>query len=464
MAVRTCLVAFGILSLLAVASLPNESPFAFAGSAQADDDDGGDGGGADNDDDNGGVGGGASNDDDDDDGPGASGRGSRDRAVSPNRRTAAPPRATEPVQRLLFARNEIVALDLDDGSLAELIAQGFTLIEERSVPAIGQTARRLSVPPDQTLEAARETVRGFAPGGGADFNHFYRSEGDESSLCDGPHCAARSLIGWPEQALAPLTCGVNVAIGVIDTGINADHEALASVKIEVHRIVEDETLDRSRAIHGTAVAALLVGAAGSRTPGLLPEAQLVAVDAFHRTGGDERADVFALVEAMDFLVARGTRVLNLSLAGPANAVLEEAIARLHDAGIVVVAAAGNGGPRAEPAFPAAYSTVIAVTAVDSSGAIYRRAGRGDHIDIAAPGVEVWTAASIRGARPKSGTSFAAPFVSAAAALLLAAEPDLTAEDVRHRLKSAARDLGDAGEDPVFGAGLLQASGFCVSTD
>jgi subtilisin family serine protease len=165
---------------------------------------------------------------------------------------------------------------------------------------------------------------------------------------------------------------------------------------------------------------------------------------------------------MDFLAGRGTRVLNLSLAGPPNAVLEEAIARLAAAGVVVVAAAGNGGPRAEPAYPAAYPTVIAVTAVDRSGAIYRRAGRGDHIDIAAPGVEVWTAASVRGARPKTGTSFAAPFVSAAAALLLGAEPNLAPADVRLRLKAAAQDLGETGEDPVFGAGLVQATGLCSS--
>jgi minor extracellular protease Epr len=457
-------VTLAAMALLVAASVPSGTPFAFVGSAHADDDDGG---GDDSDDDGGGGGGGGggSADDDDDDGPGASRPSARDRVLSPTRRPTAPavaPSQAAPVQRPLFARNEIVVLDLEDAGLARLFAQGFRLIEERPVPSIGQTARRLAVPPDVTLEAARETVRGLAPGGEADFNHFYRSEADETATCDGPHCAARSLIGWPEGVLAPLSCGASVPIGVIDTGINASHEALVSGRIEVHRLVEDDSLDPSRAIHGTAVAALLVGAADSRTPGLLPEAQLIAVDAFHTSAGDERADVFALVEAMDFLAGRGTRVLNLSLAGPPNAVLEEAIARLAAAGVVVVAAAGNGGPRAEPAYPAAYPTVIAVTAVDRSGAIYRRAGRGDHIDIAAPGVEVWTAASVRGARPKTGTSFAAPFVSAAAALLLGAEPNLAPADVRLRLKAAAQDLGETGEDPVFGAGLVQATGLCSS--
>ncbi|MDO5706956.1 MAG: S8 family serine peptidase, partial [Paracoccus sp. (in: a-proteobacteria)] len=91
---------------------------------------------------------------------------------------------------------------------------------------------------------------------------------------------------------------------------------------------------------------------------------------------------------------------------------------------------------------------------------YRRASRGEHIDLAAPGVEVWTAASISGARPQTGTSFAAPFVTAAAALLLQENPDLTPADLREQLRASARDLGAKGQDDIYGHGLLTVPEVC----
>ncbi|TIP63359.1 MAG: peptidase S8, partial [Mesorhizobium sp.] len=72
---------------------------------------------------------------------------------------------------------------------------------------------------------------------------------------------------------------------------------------------------------------------------------------------------------------------------------------------------------------------------------YRRAGRGEHIDLAAPGVQVWTAASVSGARPKTGTSFAAPFVAAAAALMKSANSNATTADIQDALGKSAEDLG-----------------------
>ncbi|TKA95961.1 protease, partial [Cereibacter changlensis] len=196
-------------------------------------------------------------------------------------------------------------------------------------------------------------------------------------------------------------------------------------------------------------------------PGLVPGARLVAVDAFHRAGADERADVFTLIASLGFLADAGVRVINLSLAGPENGALAETVERLTTTqDIVVISAAGNGGPSADPAYPAAYEQVVAVTAVDREGEIYRRAVRGAHLDLAAPGVDVWTAASVSGARWKTGTSFAVPFVTAAAAILREARPELTAAEIAQDLRRRAQDLGDPGPDEVFGAGLLSLGALC----
>ncbi|CAN0590132.1 unnamed protein product, partial [Ectocarpus sp. 12 AP-2014] len=142
-------------------------------------------------------------------------------------------------------------------------------------------------------------------------------------------------------------------------------------------------------------------------------------------------------------------------------VLEDTLLQLtRERRIAVIAAVGNDGPQAKAAYPAAYDNVIAVTAVDRGGTLYRRAIRGPHVELAAQGVEVWTAASVEGARWKTGTSFAAPYVTAAAVLFLQQDPTLTPEEIRARLTAAARDLGTEGFDETHGHGLLNLGGVC----
>lgn len=379
-------------------------------------------------------------DDDDDDGP-------RRLRVQPRRAPA--PVAPPPAQ----ATDEILARGLSDGDVALLQDRGFEVLR-RTTLSDGTTMLRLRKPADLSMDQAREAVRDSGSAPAADFNHFYRPE---QGACQTIDCPARDMIGWQDSYAQ---CGgIPPLIGMVDTGLNESHEVFAGAMIEVHRIDGQEGPDR---MHGTAVAALLVGRRDSRSPGLVPHARLVAVDAFHKAGNDLRADAFALIEAMDLLAQRGAKVVNLSLAGPRNAALERQVVQLHDRGVVMVAAAGNDGPRAEPAYPAGYGQVIAVTAVDRRGEVYRRAIRGEHIDLAAPGVDVWTAASVSGARVRTGTSFAAPFVTAAAALLLQRDPQMTPDQVRQALLSQASDLGPAGRDEIFGYGLVGAPADCTA--
>lgn len=374
---------------------------------------------------------------------------------APVRRRPAPAARAVPLPQ--FAPNELIARGLSPADMQILQDAGFRVLRNVTL-AEGESFHRLRKPAGMTMPDARAMVREMGSTEAADFNHFYRP-GNATRDCTGADCPARQMIAWPVDTAG---CSGPVRIGMVDTGLNADHAVLKDARIRVHQIQAGKNRAPSDTLHGTAVAALLVGKSDSRTPGLVPQAELIAVDAFHKQRDDERTDAFALVEALNFLSENQVDIVNLSLAGPPNEALARQVAAMARDDIILVAAAGNGGPAARPAFPAAYDQVIAVTAVDRRQQVYRRANRGEHIDLAAPGVDVWTAASISGARTKTGTSFAAPFVTAAAALLLQANPDLTPDEVRKILERDARDLGQDGPDEIFGHGLIAPASLCAA--
>lgn len=397
-------------------------------------------------------------DDGDDDGGARDGAEGGDASPRARRQAGAAPAA--PQQAL----PEIVVADLSPSAIVDLLAEGFDLIERVDLPAVPAVLWRLAPPPALAIEAARDRVRALPGGAGADLNHLYRPSqsvipaAQPAAACRHANCGAHALVGWPE-ASRRATCAPPLAIGIIDTAVNPGHDLLAGARLRVERL-GDLPGEGSGAGHGTAVVSVLLGQAGSRIEGLLPEAEVIAVDVFSDVGGDERADTVALLRGLDRLGAMGLRVVNLSLSGPPNATLGALIDRLTAGGMVLVAAAGNGGPQAAPVFPAAHPGVIAVTAVDARGRPYRQAQRGDHLDLAAPGVGLMLATSVSGARERSGTSFAVPFVSAALALLLAQEPELSGEALRARLAGLVRDAGAEGVDPVYGLGVLEVSGLC----
>jgi len=351
------------------------------------------------------------------------------------------------------AERSIIAAELSPLGLNRLKAQGFHAdLQTRGTLA---SVTRLVPPRGMSLNEARRRVLVTDAGATADFDHFYYT--DEGQACTGPGCEAVSLVGWN---MPPQQCGPVPTIGLIDTGIDRNHEALQGQSIDVLPMSQSRGAPSQRE-HGTAVAALLVGRSGSSAPGLLPQADLVAVDAFYRDGGTaDRTDVTTLVAALEALSERNVQIVNLSLSGPPNEVLKRAIASAQEKGMIIVAAAGNNGPGAAPSYPAAYPGVIAVTAVDRKLAIYSRATQGEYIDLAAPGVDLWVAVPGGGGTAKSGTSYAVPFISAAAAILSASDASPDAASVRRTLEGRTLDLGKPGRDKTFGYGLLQAADLC----
>ncbi len=141
---------------------------------------------------------------------------------------------------------------------------------------------------------------------------------------------------------------------------------------------------------------------------------------------------------------------------PNDPLLGQAITAAVKQGVTIVAAAGNGGPDASPAYPGAFPNVIAVTAIDDHDAIYKSANRGTYIAVAAPGVDIIGAAPKGAYDISSGTSMAAAHVSGVAALLLEKNPKLTPRDIRDALSKSARQPPRLiAED--MGAGIVDAA-------
>lgn len=380
---------------------------------------------------------------------GGGGRGSPGSFSRPRRQTQ---------RRRPRARPEIVVATHGAAEIDAIAAQGYELLSRDRLGISNLELARFRLPANVTVEQARTQVLGLVPTALFDLNGVYRPGSLE---CAEGECAAFDMIGWQPGAAG---CETPATIGMVDTSVNTGHAALDGVSIETLQVIAEGRQPAS-AVHGTGIAVLIAGRRDTRTPGLLEGAELIAAEGFHRDpSGQDVADAFDVARAIDRLTQRRVAVINLSFTGPDNAVLARVVENALARNIIIVAAAGNEGPRAQPLFPAAYEGVVAVTAVDGNGRVYRRANAGEHIDFAAPGVQLWTAASISGGRFRSGTSYAAPFVTAALAIARARQPDRPARDLIAELADAAVDLGAEGRDETYGWGLVQSSGGCADRD
>jgi subtilisin family serine protease len=337
----------------------------------------------------------------------------------------------------LARRGEIIAMSGDALLRRRAEALGLEVAQEEFLASLNTTMYRLSVPAASPIDGILARLRAQDPEGVFDRNHLY----DRSAS------TGTSRSGAPTRALVETAKGISV--GLIDTGVDALHPALAGTHVELNYFV-----DQSRTLpeaHGTAVVSLLV----SPEYGMLPQAQLYVACVFYedRRGGS-LSEARDLVRALDWLMKRRVPVINMSLAGPPNEVLKAAIKRAVDAGHLIVAAVGNGGPASPPLYPAAYDGVIAVTAVDGGQHVYRRANRGTHVQLAAMGVDVLAAAPA-GTTTYSGTSFASPYVAALAAMEYRSLDPQKAHAVKESLRDNAQDLGPPGRDEVYGFGLAR---------
>ena len=279
-------------------------------------------------------------------------------------------------------------------------------------------------------------------------NHYYRLASIERREPDGSNYPT-GLINWPASCVV---CGFGIRIGMIDSHINTAIPPLQGSRIITKSFT---TVTKGSATdHGTAIATVLVGKEYKNFCGLLPEATLLAAEAFGgQPGREARATVLAIVRSLDWLLGRHVQVINLSFSGPDNALLRQATHQIIANNIPVIAAAGNYGRHGPPAYPAAYADVIAVTAIDRFRRPYPYANQGDYISFAAPGVRVRLPCGQEQFCYRSGTSFAVPYCTALVADQLYRDERITS--IMHYLRANSEDLGFPGKDPVFGWGLVR---------
>jgi subtilisin family serine protease len=323
---------------------------------------------------------------------------------------------------------------------------GFELLERRDLEALDRVLLRVEAPEDRDIVQAALDLALDAPGTVVDYNHVYEPTMDD--------IVAGEPAGQPARR-APRDGSIEApfSIGIVDSIVDPSHPALERVDIEQRDFVPFG--NERTAGHGTAVASIIVDAVGTSTePARLDKLRAASVF-FRDDDGKVRATTAGLIAAVDWLAGTpDLGVINMSLAGPPNELLEVALGDLARRGIAMVAAVGNSGPTAAPLYPAAYDGVVGVTAVDSSHRIYRHANRGRQVMFSALGVQVKVASPSGGFSTQSGTSLAAPWVAALIAESMAAEARSFA-DALEGLRATAVDLGERDYDEIFGYGLAR---------
>lgn len=308
-------------------------------------------------------------------------------------------------------------------------------------PAALEAAREagFEVESREELEGVGALVTLIAPRGLSTRRALRRlREADPEGVYDYDHLHLESGVGavGAAQTLAASTPGAGrMRIGLIDGGVGASPAVSGAIGAQRSFAAPEPVASA----HATLIAGLLAAEEGQG-------ARILAADIFgdQPTGG--AASVLA--RAFAWLASERTPVINVSLVGPRNRVVETVVASLVARGFVIVAAVGNDGPAAAPLYPAAYPGVIGVTGVDARERVLVEAGRGPQVDFAALGIVEAGRTSVR------GTSYAAPIVARQFAREVAEPSPANAEAALTRLRGRAHDLGAPGRDNTYGEGLL----------
>jgi subtilisin family serine protease len=348
-------------------------------------------------------------------------------------------------------RAEIVSFNPSDAALERAREAGFEIARERSLEALEARVVVLRAPNGLSIRRALNRLRELDPEGSYDYNHVYLDSGVVASAAPAPGVNSASFVtlaaAEPGAVSPGATTGPSHKVGLIDSGVDVTHPVFKTSVIHQHGC-DGRSVP---ATHGTAVASLLVGKSDPFN-GAAPGAELYAADVYCGLGTGGAVD--AVAAAFAWLASQHVPVINVSLVGPRNVLLENVVKLVVARGHVVVAAVGNDGPAAAPLYPASYPDVIGVTAVDARRKVLLEACRGKQVDFSAPGADMAAANLSPTFTAVRGTSFAAPLVAGLLAASVHEPSRAEAARAVESLGGLAVDLGSRGVDKTYGAGLV----------
>lgn len=253
--------------------------------------------------------------------------------------------------------------------------------------------------------------------------------------------------------------GESVTVAVIDSGIDHNHPDLVGRIVPGYNFIDDNADTTDLCGHGTHVAGIVAAATDNAVgvAGLAPQALIMPVKVI---GENCQGSYSRLMQGIIYAVDQGARVISITSGGGFDhTALHDAIQYAREKGVLVAVSAGNRG-NAEPFYPGSYEESFTVAGTDSNDTQYTMSNYGQQIDIAAPGVNIystfWRADEGSSYAYMTGTSMAAPHVAGVAALVLALDPKLSLADLETLLITSAVDLGEEGWDEIFGWGRLNA--------
>ena len=332
---------------------------------------------------------------------------------------------------------------------AILRSHRLTEAEETVIGLTGRSLRLWRFPTSRSVPGVVGELGGETALASIQPNYIYEPQGDAATASP-PFVDEYWLAKLRADKSLDLASGEPVRIAVIDTAVDAAHPDLnGSIEAEFDAIGGNEPTHIFE--HGTSMVGAI--AAHGLLEGVAPTVRILAARALDRDDHDlELGSTQSVMKAVQWAFDRRARIINMSFAGPMDDPgLHAELAAAYAKGMVLIAAAGNDGPKAPPRYPGADKDVVAVTATDASDDVFATASAGSYIAVAAPGVDVLLTAPNGAYAMQTGTSVSAALVSGVAALLIERSPSATPLEVRGWLTTTAKPLGLAA-----GAGLVDA--------